>query len=439
MQEKQATGLDTRARLPLFAAIFVVLTQFLPWFSIPQLKYTGMEVRYTIWNFSQMVENLGTAAGREGGIAMESFSGEAIDGLIRSGRMFQTMAVVFAVLGCTAFLLAWRKRKKVAGVVRGIFLLCTLEMVAVFVEVCWFNHLLDVQIGRKSSFLSLSLESYMQITDWPCALFAVSVAMIGFAGRLLDTTAQPEYGMPTRGKKADQNMTARTKIALLITLTAIPFLIFFGIFFLNDRNEDFISLCIIALAMVPFFLVFEGRRPKARELMVIAVMTALAVVARLAFFMFPQFKPLAAVVIIAGIGLGAEAGFLTGALSGFVSNFFFGQGPWTPWQMFAFGIVGLLGGLIFGKKRGKWKLFRFLTCVYGFVSVLFIYGGLMDTQSVFMSSANFSKEVFLAYYASGLPFNLIHAVCTVIFLALFLEPMLRKLERIQKKYGLIEP
>ena len=106
--------------------------------------------------------------------------------------------------------------------------------------------------------------------------------------------------------------------------------------------------------MLPFFLVFENRRPQAREVVVIAVMAALAVAGRAAFFMLPQFKPTAAIVIIAGVGLGAEAGFLTGALAGFVSNFFFGQGPWTPWQMFAFGIPGRPD---LSEKTGKMETF----------------------------------------------------------------------------------
>jgi len=189
--------------------------------------------------------------------------------------------------------------------------------------------------------------------------------------------------------------------------------IFFGIFFLNDRSDYFISLCIIILSMLPFFLVFENRRPQAREVVVIAVMAALAVAGRAAFFMLPQFKPTAAIVIIAGVGLGAEAGFLTGALAGFVSNFFFGQGPW--------------------------KHFHLWLCIYGGLSVLVIYGFLLDTASVFMGMGGINKAAFLAMYASGFPMNVIHGSATVIFLAVLGEPMLAKLERIRKKYGILEP
>jgi hypothetical protein len=84
-------------------------------------------------------------------------------------------------------------------------------------------------------------------------------------------------------------------------------------------------------------------------MVIIAVLCGIAVAGRAAFFMLPQFKPVVAIVIIAGASLGAESGFIVGALSGFVSNFIFGQGPWTPWQMFAFGMIGFIAGLLFCK------------------------------------------------------------------------------------------
>lgn len=97
------------------------------------------------------------------------------------------------------------------------------------------------------------------------------------------------------------------------------------------------------------FLVFEGRHPKARELVIISVLCAIAVAGRLAFTMLPQFKPVVAIVIISGVAFGGESGFLVGAVSMLVSNLMFGQGPWTPWQMFAAGIIGFIGGILFKK------------------------------------------------------------------------------------------
>lgn len=145
----------------------------------------------------------------------------------------------------------------------------------------------------------------------------------------------------------DRRLSRRTLLAALLILIVIPATILLGIFVLNDRKYYFISLLIVIYTMVPFAMVFENRKPQARELIVIAVLAAIAVAGRAAFFMLPQFKPVVAIVIIAGVSLGAEAGFLVGAVAGFVSNFFFGQGPWTPWQMFCFGIIGFLAGIFF--------------------------------------------------------------------------------------------
>src|SRR5690625_8015303 len=128
-------------------------------------------------------------------------------------------------------------------------------------------------------------------------------------------------------------LNQRTIVATLLIVIVIPLTILFGLFYLNDRKYYFISLLIITYTMIPFALVFEKRGPQARELIIIAVLTAIAVAGRSAFFMVPQFKPVVAIVIIAGVCLGAEAGFLVGVLTGFVSNFFFGKGPWTSWQI----------------------------------------------------------------------------------------------------------
>lgn len=440
MQEKQAAGIDTRAMLPILTAIFAAAVQFLPWFSLPKLKYTGADTAYTIWNFEKMIQTLQAGADDPRGIPMTLFSKGQISRLSWSADILCISAVVVTGFAIAAACLAYRKKKKAAGFVRVVFGGFAVQSMAIFAEIVWMNHLLNGQMGRSTDFFTLTIQSNIQATAYPWAVFVLSIVMGLFAGKLLDTKREEKgYELLARSQKPDKGLSRRTKVAAALILLAIPFTLFAGIFFLNDRNEDFIALCIIGLAMVPFCMIFEGRRPQAREIVVIAVMSALAVSARLAFFMLPQFKPSAAIIIITGIALGAEAGFFTGVLTGFVSNFFFGQGPWTPWQMFAFGIIGFLAGLIFARKRGRGKLFRLWTCIYGGVSVLFIYGGLMDTQSVFMSSPKFSKEVFLAYYISGFPFNLIHAACTVVFLFLLLEPILRKLERVRKKYGLAEP
>ena len=232
-------------------------------------------------------------------------------------------------------------------------------------------------------------------------------------------------------------LNKRTCMAAVGILVLIPACIIFGIVVLDDRQYYLISLLILAVTILPFFLVFESRRPMARELVTIATLSAIAVAGRAAFFMLPQFKPVTAIVIITGVTLGPEAGFLVGAVSGFVSKFFFGQGPWTPWQMFCFGIIGFLAGIWVQKRLLCHK--RWALCLFGGAATLLIYGGIINIGSVIMFSGTLSWKTLLAAYASGLPFDLVHAASTVIFLFFLANPMIEKIQRIQVKYGLLEP
>lgn len=245
-------------------------------------------------------------------------------------------------------------------------------------------------------------------------------------------------------------LSKRTKVSLFMLLIMIPLTILIGFFFMNPENSTagafleqifgsrkyyFISLFLVVYALIPFFMVFEGRKPQARELIVLASMTAIAVAGRAAFFMIPHFKPMAAIVIITGIAFGGEAGFLVGAMTMLVGNFLFGQGPWTPWQMFAMGFIGFLSGIL--NRLGLLPAKRKTLCVYGFLVTVFIYGGIMNPASLVMSSYEVTWQGLLAYYISGLPVDLVHASSTFIFLWVGAKPLLEKLQRIKIKYGLL--
>ena len=233
-----------------------------------------------------------------------------------------------------------------------------------------------------------------------------------------------------------RKLSKRTLLAAAMILIAIPLTIYLGIYYLEDRKYYFISMLIILETMLPFVLIFEGRKPQARELIIIAVLCAIGVAGRTAFFMLPQFKPVAAIVIIAGVAFGGETGFLVGAVTAFVSNMFFGQGPWTPWQMFAFGIIGFLAGILF--RKGILRRNTIALCIFGGLATFLIYGGIMNPASVLMYEAKPTMEMFYVAYIRGIPFDLIHAVATVVFLFSIAKPMLEKLDRVKLKYGLIE-
>jgi energy-coupling factor transport system ATP-binding protein len=232
-----------------------------------------------------------------------------------------------------------------------------------------------------------------------------------------------------------QPLSKRTWVAVAIALVAIPFTIFIGINYFNDRRYFAIALLLIIECMLPFAFIFEGRKPQAREVIIIAVLCAIAVAGRVAFGFVPQFKPVVAIVIIAAVAFGGETGFLVGAVSAFVSNMFFGQGPWTPWQMFAMGLIGLIAGILF--RKGLLARSPMSLAVFGGIVTLLIYGMTMDTASLLIWQMDPTLDMLPLYLIQGIPFNLIHAAASVIFLLLISRPMLEKLDRIKLKYGLV--
>lgn len=223
-------------------------------------------------------------------------------------------------------------------------------------------------------------------------------------------------------------------VELALILLMLPVLVYGGMI-LNVRTELALSLVVIVCAVVLFMFLFDTRHPHPRELVVIATLIAIAVAGRSMFFMLPQFKPVAAIVIIAGVSLGQETGFVVGALTALVSNIFFGQGPWTAWQMLAFGLIGFVAGALHYARILPAK--RRWLCLYGFLSIFFIYGLIMNPASLLMFSAQITPEALMAIYISGAPMDLIHAISTVVFLAVLAKPFLEKLERLKVKYGLI--
>ena len=238
-------------------------------------------------------------------------------------------------------------------------------------------------------------------------------------------TAKPEKGRMN-------NLPFRTVISFAVYLVLIPMVIIAGVKLFADRKYNIISVIIAFLACVPFFIGFEKGKTGARELVVIAVMTAISVLGRLIFAPIPGFKPVTAVVIITGIAYGMQAGFLTGALSAIVSNIFYGQGPWTPFQMFVWGFLGLLAGLIF--KRGQKPNVVVLIAVGVLGGVLFSV--MMDIWSVLSMDGTWNLSRYLALLVSSLPFMAVYAVSNVVFLLLLTKPFLQKLNRVKDKYGL---
>lgn len=244
--------------------------------------------------------------------------------------------------------------------------------------------------------------------------------------------------------KEDNVKTGRIDKRFLTTaimiLIAIPFTIFVGIYFFDDTKYLFISLLVLLECIAPFFVLYEGRNPEARELVMISVLCAICVAGRMAFYMFPQFKPVMALVIISGVSLGAETGFLTGAITMLVSNIMFEQGPWTPWQMFAMGMVGFLAGVVFHGRKNMFRYERILgkiiLSVYGFFAAIILYGGIMNPAAAIMAHAKLNKATLISYYVTGFPMDAVQGAATVLFLLLLTQPVMDKIQRVKQKYGM---
>lgn len=224
----------------------------------------------------------------------------------------------------------------------------------------------------------------------------------------------------------------KNKIVKWILLVSVLFSLFICIVLWSDRKYSLVSLMIVLLALIPNCYSFEKRQANTRKMVLIAVMVALSVVGRGIFVLVPFFKPVTAIVVITAIYFGAEAGFLTGALSAVISNFFFGQGPWTPFQMFTWGMIGFVAGIPFMQKFLKKKI---PLVFYGIVSG-FLFSLIMDIWTVVFMDGGFVWKRYGALLISGLPVSLIYAVSNVLFLLILQKPIGEKLERIRIKYGI---
>lgn len=185
---------------------------------------------------------------------------------------------------------------------------------------------------------------------------------------------------------------------------------------------------------LPFMIRFERRKVSGRELVMLAVLAAIAAVSRIPFASIPSVQPTTFVIIVTGIALGAESGFVVGALAALVSNLFLGQGPWTPWQMYAWGMIGMAAGFL----RNTWFLRTTITrCIFGFITGI-LFGWIMNLSYVVTIFQNITFAQFIAYYATSFYFDLAHALSNVFFLAIFSKSWVKILLRFRKKYGLLE-
>jgi energy-coupling factor transport system substrate-specific component len=166
----------------------------------------------------------------------------------------------------------------------------------------------------------------------------------------------------------------------------------------------------------------------AREVALAATLAAAAAAGRLLFAAIPSATPVTTIVICAGIALGGRVGAAVGATAALVSNAFLGQGPWTPWQMLSWGLVGTTSGLFAPLLRRS----RAALLVFGAVWGL-LFGAIMDVYQLAAFGPVFTLPAFVATHARGLPFDITHAVTNVVLLSTAGPALIRLLERYARR------
>ncbi len=224
-----------------------------------------------------------------------------------------------------------------------------------------------------------------------------------------------------------KNPKLRRALRVIIPFIAVPSAAVLGVTLLNGKKYLLISFLIAVLSIVLFIAGFEKKRIGARRLVIVAVMTAISVAGRF----IPLFKPITAVTVMTAVYLGGEAGFLVGSLSALLSNFYFGQGPWTAFQMLAWGLIGLFAGYL----SKPLKKSRVLLILYGALSGV-AYSFIMDVWTVLWYNGAFDSSLYLSALVTAIPHTVMYTVSNIIFLCIIAKPFGEKLERVKIKYGI---
>ncbi|MFI5028692.1 MAG: prenyltransferase/squalene oxidase repeat-containing protein [Solirubrobacterales bacterium] len=191
-----------------------------------------------------------------------------------------------------------------------------------------------------------------------------------------------------------------------------------------------VSFLILSAGLLAGFAWYERSRPPSQVVALVAALAALAIAGRVAFAAFPNVKPTTDIVIFAGYALGPAPGFAVGALTAVVSNFWFGQGPWTPWQMAGWGLCGLLGAALALGARNCGRLTLAAVCGFGGLA----YGALLNFSLMATYGGDLSFTHFLVLESRAVPFDAAHAIGNIAFALLAGPAMIRMLVRFRERF-----
>ncbi len=223
-----------------------------------------------------------------------------------------------------------------------------------------------------------------------------------------------------------KNKKIRNTLKAIIPFVLIPAVTVLGSILFEGKSHIIISLMVAVLSLLLFITGFEKKQTGVRRQVLVSVMIALSIVGRF----IPFFKPVTAITVITAIYLGGEAGFLVGSFSALLSNFYLGQGPWTAFQMMAWGIIGLIAGFLAKPLQEN----KALLLAYGVLSGI-AYSFIMDVWTVLWYSSTFDWNLYKAALITAIPHTILYSVSNFIFLFLMYKPFGEKLGRIKTKYG----
>ena len=223
--------------------------------------------------------------------------------------------------------------------------------------------------------------------------------------------------------------------SVICILMCIPLVVFLSLK-LDSSQQYITSIIILGLSLIALFLSYEKRKPQAKEIIVLAVLCTIAIVGRQIFAFLPHVKPVGAIVLLVGVTMGANSGFICGAVTMLASNFFFGQGPWTPWQMLGFGLLGFVAGKVF-YNRSKINNVIFYIIFY-VIFYMLVVGPLLDFSYVFSFGNMVDFSSIFKILLAGVPINLIQTVSSSVFILILYKPFIYQMDRMKTQHGLME-
>jgi len=222
------------------------------------------------------------------------------------------------------------------------------------------------------------------------------------------------------------NKGVRAVLRYALPFVCIPAAVIVGALVLDEKGYLLVAFLVALLSLAVFLTGFEKKQTGSRRLVIASVLIALSVAGRF----IPFLKPVTAVTVLAAVYLGGETGFLVGSLSAFLSDFYFGQGPWTPFQMLAWGLIGLCAGFLSKPLQKR----RWLLLLYGAVSGA-VFSLVMDVWTVLWYGGGFDLALYRTAIVTAIPHTVAYILGNCLFLYLLARPFGEKLTRIKIKYG----